>query len=125
MQEAEMTEEQANKVIKFKNDIEKLMKNPTFKKLITEGYFKDEPARLAQALTNPEMQDEVDQRMLQEMLRGCGHLNNYIQYALNQGRKVEAELKAHYDEIEAAKLAEETPMIVDNITGDEIPVEEA
>ena len=88
-----MTEADAKKVIKFRDDLQKMFKHPTFKKAIIEGYFKEEPARIAQALTNPSMQDEVDQRSLNEMLRGIGHLNNYLLNIIREGNNTEHSIR--------------------------------
>ena len=124
MNETAMTEADAKKAIKFRDDLQKLFKHPTFKKAIVEGYFKSEPARIAQALTNPSMQDEVDQRSLNEMLRGVGHLNNFLLNIIREGNTIEIQLEEHKAQVEEEARLAEMETVIDPITGDEIEVEE-
>ena len=122
MNNTAMTEEDAKKVIKLRDDLQKLFKHPTFKKVVVDGYFKNEPARIAQALTNPSMQDETDQRSLSEMLRGVGHFNNYLLNVIREGNTVEIQLEEHMKELEEEARLAETQTLTDPITGDEIEV---
>ena len=124
MNDAAMTETEAKKVIKLKDDLIKLFNHPTFKKVISEGYFKAEPARIAQALTNSEMQDETDQRSLGEMLRAVGHLNNYLTNVIREGRNVELQLEEHKKELLESQKMSEVEVEVDPITGEEIVINE-
>ena len=125
MNQTEMTEKEAREIIKTKDDLEKLFKNAAFKKIISDGYFKDEAARIAQAITNPEMQDEVDQRSLDEMFRAIGHFNNYLLNVIQRGRETEIQLKEHEEEMLAAQKREDSTYEIDPITGDEIEVTDA
>lgn len=110
--------------VKLRDDLIKMYKNPIFKKILVDGYFKKEPARLAQAITNPEMQDEVDQRSLNEMIRGIGHLQNYLLNITQGGNRAELLIEDHKQAIIDEQLAVEQEIEIDPITGDECVVED-
>ncbi len=110
--------------IKLRNELNELYKHPTFKKVFLDGYFTDEPARIAQALCNPVMQDEIDQRSLDEMLRGIGHCQNFLLEITKAGNTGEYQIKEAKEQeaaaMEHARLEDEGKIVIDNITGDEM-----
>jgi len=118
----EMTKESAQKVVKKRDDLLKLQENPIFKEIFIEGYFRDEAARIAQAIVNPEMMDDIDQRELEGQMRSIGHIQNYMLTIRQAGNAMEARIKeAEAEEREAERLAN-VEVVVDDITGDEIEV---
>ena len=119
-----MTTEEAEKAIAFKDAVYKLYENEEFKMVFIEGYFRDEAARLAQASTNYEMQDEVDQRNIHEQIKGIGHLQNFLRVAVASGARIEEAMKEEEEARQEAIKDEETTKIVDPVTGDEFEVEE-
>ena len=114
-----MDMKEAEELVSLKNSIERLMNNRDFKKVITLQYNEKEAARLAKALANPEMQEDIDQRIIKEKLAAIGHLDAWLDTKLRLGRQVEKELKEA--EEEKAKEDMEEPE-VDEITGEEIGV---
>lgn len=74
--EASITE--AEEYLEFSKHEDILTKNESFKKVIMEGYFKDEAARLAGMLADPSMADDINQRELNSALKGIGHLRQYL-----------------------------------------------
>ena len=118
----EIDEVYALERIKMKDAILEMMKTPEFILIFKNGYHRDEAARLAQAITNPEMQDEVDQRSLHEMICAIGHSQNYLLNIVKEGRHLESQMiEAKADATQAAINAEKI-YEVDDITGDEFEV---
>ena len=117
-----MTIEQAQAQVKDRDDLAALLNNRNFKKFFVDGYFRDEAARLADASTNPEMMDEIDQREIFSMLKAIGHMKNYILTVKQTGDRAEVGLKEQAEAaIEAERLAN-VEIEVDPITGDQIEV---
>jgi hypothetical protein len=118
MQVIEVTRDQAEKDIKLGEEMEKLLLNRSFKKVFLEGYFRDEAARLAKAITNYEMQDEVNQREIDGQFRAIGHVQNFILEIKKKANVMKDALaEEEREEIESNKIFE-----VDPITGDEYEV---
>ena len=119
-----MTLEEAKEAIELRDNLKVLYKEPTFKKVFIDGFMRDEPTRVAQALTNPEMQDEVNQRMLDEMLRSAGHLNNYLQHIIRVGNNIEIQLKDEEERKEQeTKMKLEASLREDRIKSGEIEID--
>ena len=112
--------DQAKKDVAFRDAILRLRKNRDFKKIFEEGYFKDEAARIAQAIVNYEMQGDVDQRNLSEQFKAIGHVQNWLMTKTMLGNQMEKEIK-EYEESLKQEIKETA---VDDITGDEYEVEE-
>ena len=121
----EMSESEAIKAIAELERLREFMKSEDYRKFIVEGYLKEEPARIALGITNVNMQDEVDQRVLGEMFRAVGHFNNFFMEKIRALGVVKAEYEEYKQSaIEAAQIDDEA-ITVDPITGDECIVEEA
>lgn len=108
--------------IKMKDAILAMMKTPEFILVFKDGYHRDEAARLAQATTNPEMQDEVDQRSLHEMICSIGHSQNYLLNIVKEGRHLESQMAEAKAEAAQAAIDADKTFEVDDITGDEFEV---
>ena len=116
----EMTRDGADKALKLRDTIIELFEDPKYKIVFEEGYFKDEAMRLPLALVDNEMQDEVEQRILQEKIKAIGHLHVYLNSAIALGNQVQFSLDAEERErVQASKV-----MAIDEITGEEYEVEE-
>ena len=115
-----MTQEGAAKALKLRDTILEMFEDPKYKLVFEEGYFKDEAMRLPLALVDNEMQDEVEQRILQEKIKAIGHLHVYLNSAIALGNQVQFSLEAEERErVDAAKT-----YATDEITGEEYEVEE-
>ena len=76
--------------------VEKLQRNPTFKKVIVQGYFKDEAVRQVSLLSDPAMQDPDRQLLITNAMRGIGELQSW----LDSFRMREEQLKKRKYDIE-------------------------
>ena len=118
----EIDEAYALERIGMKDAILAMMKTPEFILIFKNGYHRDEAARLAQAITNPEMQDEVDQRSLHEMICSIGHSQNYLLNIVKEGRHLETQMVESRAEAAQAAIDAAKTFEVDDITGDEFEV---
>lgn len=116
----EMTNEAAENALKLRDAIQSLFEDSRYKTVFEEGYFKNEATRLPLALVDDEMQDEVEQRILQEKIKSIGHLHVYLNSAIALGNQVQFSMEAEERErVQASKV-----MATDEITGEEYEVEE-
>lgn len=118
--EQTISRDDANKALKLRDSVIKLFKNREYKSVFEEGYFKAEAMRLPLALCDDEMQDEVEQRILNEKVKSIGHLHVYLNSVIALGNQVEQSLKAEEEERERANKE----MVTDEITGEEYEVED-
>jgi len=116
----ELTRKQAEKALKSRDSLIKLMKNREYKEVFEEGYFKNEAMRLPLALVDNEMQDETEQRILREKIAAIGHLHVYFNTVIALGNQVQASLEAE----EREKIAAETESEFDEISGEEVETDE-
>lgn len=119
-----MTMDDAQALVDDRDELAKLLKNKIFKKFIGEGYFKTEAARLANASTNPEMMDEIDQREIFSMLKGIGHLQNFILEVKRKGDNAERAIKEELERQLEEERRSNIEIEIDPITGDEIEVKD-
>lgn len=78
MQEVEISIETARKIIRKGELIEKLEKDPLFVELITEGYFRDEAARLVMLKADKNFASEKQQQTLDNSILGISVLGEYL-----------------------------------------------
>lgn len=94
VQQIELSIEHAREMIKTGDALNRLMQNVDFKNVITEGYFKDEPARLVELKAAPAMSDEKYQNDIIRSIDGIGSLQQYFNtiwaMAANSERAIEA-----------------------------------
>jgi len=115
----EMTREDADKALELRDTILELFEDERYKTVFEKGYFEAEAMRLPLALVDNEMQDEVEQRIIEEKIRAIGHLHVYLNSAITLGNQVQFSLEAE----EREKLNASKVMAVDEITGEEYEVE--
>lgn len=92
MEMVEITIDQARSMISKRDALFKLLKNANFKKIISDGYFQDEAAKLVMlksepAMDTPEMQTKVDNAII-----GIGALQQYFIAIERAGDQAEKDL---------------------------------
>jgi hypothetical protein len=97
----------AKEGIELAEGIDKLFRNPTFKKVILQGYFEKEAIRLVSLLSDPSMQDEDNQTSIQNAMRGIGELRSWLNAMSQRATQLE---KMKYD------IEKEIQHITDNPT---------
>jgi hypothetical protein len=97
--------EQAREVVAESEALNRLFKNTDFKKLILEGYFKDEAARLVELKAAPQMQGEAQQKMLLAAIDSIGGLQQHFNKIWVMGEQAEQAIEQ--SQIELNELTEE------------------
>ena len=80
LEQIEVTIDQSQDAINMHESLKKLIKNKDFKRVILDGYIKEEAIRLVQlkadlSMQKPEYQEDIDNRIL-----SIGYLNRYFQF---------------------------------------------
>lgn len=105
----EVTMKQARDAIALADSLERLHKNRDFKKVFTEFYFKEEPARLVGLKADPNMQTEERQSSVIKEIDAIGGLQ--AQFRSIYQRAAWAEQAIKQGEEELADMAEEAEVI--------------
>ena len=98
MNQIEISIEQAQKLVDRKNQIEKLTSNREFRKVIIDGYFNEEAARLAGIAGDPLHARDRDDILL--CIQGISKLRLYLSNAIRMGQMAESELHDHNELLE-------------------------
>jgi hypothetical protein len=106
-QQIEISIDQAKEIIERKEKMERLLQNPDFKAVFSEGYFRDEAARLVSLLSDPEMRDQQKHEDLVNDMRGISSMQLYILNVRRLGVQMEQALKAHEEALEEIRTEEE------------------
>ena len=69
---------EARKIVDFGHALERLQNNADFKKVVKEGYFKEEAIRLVQAKAHPNLQSAESQRAIIQQMDAIGSLTQYF-----------------------------------------------
>lgn len=96
--------ETANKMRAMRDNAIKLVDSALFKDVITEGYFKEEAARLVMAKSAP--LNEAQMKNIDNMILGVGALANYLNEVMRRGAEMDETIDAH-EETREEILAEE------------------
>jgi len=97
--------EQARETVSKKDALMRLMDNADYKVVFTEGYFKEEAARLVQLRGDPEFDDIKAQQSIEKSIIGVGSTYNYLHTIIQLGRMAEKAMIAA--EVERELMAEE------------------
>lgn len=99
--------DQAKKQIAIMESILKLTKNRDWKRVIDEGYFEKEAARLVILKADPSLQSDEHQNQLNKSIDAIGYFRQYLMTQIQLGRMAEKSLKedeAVRDELLAEEL---------------------
>lgn len=92
IEEIELTLEHAQHLVEKAAMADRLSRNPDFRKLIMEGYFEGETARLGLLVGDPH--HAGTQEMILNDLKGTGALKRFFQNIFMLGRTAAAEIEA-------------------------------
>lgn len=95
VEEVELSIEQAQEKIKLRDMAMKLASNREFKKLIIDGYFKDEAARLAGVSGDPNTLNVRDE--IFDQMKSISYFRQFMQKYVREGDMAEQELQDHYE----------------------------
>lgn len=106
IQQVELSIEEAEKAIALGNDAAALADIPEFKRIVLDGYFVDEAARLALLSSDPGANDEIRANIMRD-LNGPGAFKRYLHTKVMLGRNAERELESHHETLEELREEEE------------------
>ena len=89
----EISIEDAKKAIDLRESLEKLSANPDFKKIMLDGYFKEECIRLVLVKADYEMRDEDSQTQITKSIDAIGHTQTYLRTIMLRGSMAARNLK--------------------------------
>lgn len=109
IEQIELNIEDAKQIVARKQSVENLLKNTHFKRVITEGYFKDEASRLVLLKADMNYQTPESQAQIDKSIIGIGYLRQYLSSLVQLGNMAEnaiASDEATLEELLAEKLGE-------------------
>lgn len=104
IEQVEIQIEMAQKLRKMRDNCVKLTASEPFKDVITEGYFKEEAARLVMAKSSNLNADQM--KLIDNMQYGIGALANYIESVMRRGAEMDQAIGEH-EQTREEILAEE------------------
>ena len=104
IEQVEIQIEMAQKLRKMRDNCVKLTASESFKDVITEGYFKEEAARLVMAKSSGLNADQL--KLIDNMQYGIGALANFIESVMRRGAEMDQAIGEH-EQTREEILAEE------------------
>ena len=104
LEQVEIQIDMAQKLRKMRDTCVKLTESEPFKDVITEGYFKEEAARLVMAKSASLTPEQM--KIIDNMQYGIGALANYIESVMRRGAEMDQAIGEH-EETREEILAEE------------------
>jgi hypothetical protein len=101
IEQIEISIEHAKDMVARRDACLKLKSNRDFKKVILEGYFKDEPVRLTALLGTPGM--EAHKASIIASLESISQLQQYLQTTLQLGDMAASQIGEYEVELEAIR----------------------
>jgi uncharacterized protein with PhoU and TrkA domain len=98
LQHIELTEQEAKATIELSKALDRLSNNRDFKKVVLEGYFKDEAVRLVLTKANPACSDESIQKAIVRDIDAIGSFRQYlgqIQHNAEMAKKALLDCEGH------------------------------
>ncbi len=105
IQEIELSIEEAKEKISRRDAALKLSGNREFKKLILDGYFKEEASRLVSLMGDPAAKDYRDDIIMDA--QAISSFQQYMRLIVQMGNIAEAELKAHQEILDDERAMDE------------------
>lgn len=105
LDQLEVTIEQAQEAIKNMDALKQLEKHKAFKRIISEGFFKDEASRMVLLKADPSMASPEMQESLDNGIIACGHFRQYLSGIYQLGNAAVRSLAA--DEVTREELLAE------------------
>lgn len=97
--------DQAKEVMKYRDMALRLNNNRDFKKLILEGFCRDECARYAQMSADPALSKE-DRENAMHMAQAAGHIRRFLSVTCQMGKQAENQLADIEAELDVARAEE-------------------
>lgn len=106
IKQVELSIEEAKKAVNEAELAYKLSTNAAFKKLVLEGYFVEEAARLAHLLTDPEMVNQGAVPQIENAIKGIGGFKRYLSTKMQLGAIAENAIRDNQETLEELREEE-------------------
>ena len=93
VEEIQVDIDEAKETIDVMKSLDRLMQNPDFKKIIKQGYFVDESARLVGLKAAPQMQAPERQDAMIKAIDGIGSLQQHFNMIWVMGNQAQSMLE--------------------------------
>ena len=93
LEQVEIQIDMAQKLRKMRDTCVKLTESEPFKDVITEGYFKEEAARLVMAKSSNLNPDQM--KLIDNMQYGIGALANFLESVMRRGSEMDTAIGEH------------------------------
>ncbi|RLA64411.1 MAG: hypothetical protein DRQ78_06100 [Epsilonproteobacteria bacterium] len=104
--EIEISIHEAEATVQEAKDVQDLIANTLFHKVITEGYLTSNALRTVGLLADPSMQDVESQEGLQADLQAISYLQKYLRDKITRGKQMEAKMVESEAVLEELREAE-------------------
>lgn len=105
IEQIELSIEAAKEIVARGHMAERLADNPDFKKIILEGYFRDEASRLVLLLADAQTTEEIRVKILRAM-DGIGALKQHLSGLVQMGRYAANEIEQAREALEELRAEE-------------------
>ena len=102
VEQIEISLEHAKEIVAKRDWAHKLSSNREFKKLILDGYFKDEAARLVGRAADPSMKAHKED--IFSAIEAISHLRQFLQNIIRMGDVAAADIEEHEEALEEARI---------------------
>ena len=92
VEQIEITIAEARKIVEKGRLAQKLAANPTFKKIVMDGYFVEEASRLTMLYSEPTLPDNI-RAAVERDLNGPGAFKRYLSTLVRMGEQAEQEIR--------------------------------
>lgn len=105
IEQIEMSIEEAKRIARLGERAERLSNNADFKKIVLDGYFKEEAARLTSLLNDVRLNDA--QANIIADLTGIASFRRYLSNLVTQGHLMAVEIEVHSETLEELRNEED------------------
>lgn len=95
IREIEIDINQAEALVRTKQQMESLISNKAFTDIVEKGYFENEASRLVLLKADPNTQDDSQQKDIMNRINAIGYLRQYFIGVMQRGRMAENSLEDH------------------------------
>lgn len=113
IQEIELTIEHAKEIVERGESARRLASNSDFKKLVLDGYFVNEAARLALLHSDPSINEEIREKVLRD-LNGPGAFKRYLSTIIQMGDQAIRELPELQEALDEARAEDDAVLVTGN-----------
>ena len=104
----EISIEAARGAVQRRDKLKRLIETKDFEEIFTEGYFKEEAARLVGLLTDPEFKDKESREDIINDMIGISATRQYLMNVLRLGDQMERQIMSAERELEELRAEEST-----------------